>query len=47
MLLRSETLTPGDRAPEFALPSNRGDQQSLADYLARGPVLLVFHRGTW
>ncbi len=47
MLTRSDTLAPGDRAPDFTLPSNRGDGQSLAGYLARGPVLLVFHRGTW
>jgi peroxiredoxin len=47
MLNRSETLGPGDLAPDFTLPSNRGDAQSLHDYLARGPVLLVFHRGTW
>ena len=47
MLNRSATLVAGDKAPDFSLPSNRGDRQSLADYLARGPVLLVFHRGTW
>lgn len=47
MLRESTTLKPGDRAPDFTLPSNRGDLQSLRDYLARGPVLLVFHRGTW
>jgi peroxiredoxin len=47
MLTRSATLGPGDTAPDFTLPSNRGDRQSLADYLAKGPVLLVFHRGTW
>jgi peroxiredoxin len=47
MLLRSETLAPGDCAPEFTLPSSRGDLQSLSSYLARGTLLLVFHRGTW
>ena len=36
MLLRSKTLAPGDRAPDFTLPSSRGDLQSLASYLARG-----------
>ena len=44
---RSETLTVGEQAPDFTLPTNRGDRQSLASYLARGPVLLAFHRGTW
>ena len=43
----STTLRAGDSAPDFALPSNRGDLQSLAHYLAKGPVLLAFHRGTW
>lgn len=47
MLTQSTTLAPGDQAPDFTLPSNRGDRQSLNDYLARGPVVLVFHRGTW
>jgi peroxiredoxin len=47
MLTRSATLQAGDPAPDFTLPSNRGELQSLSDHLARGPVLLVFHRGTW
>jgi peroxiredoxin len=47
MLTKSTTLGPGDSAPDFTLPSNRGDAQSLHDYLARGHVVLVFHRGTW
>ena len=47
MLTHSTTLRTGDRAPDFTLPSNRGDVQSLSHYLAKGPVLLAFHRGTW
>ena len=47
MLTRSGTLASGDPAPAFSLPTTRGDVQSLDVYLARGPVLLVFHRGTW
>jgi peroxiredoxin len=47
MLTQSATLGPGDRAPDFVLPSSRGDRQSLHEYLARGQVVLVFHRGTW
>ena len=47
MLNRTTTLGPGDQAPDFTLPSNRGDLQSLRRYLERGPVVLVFHRGTW
>jgi peroxiredoxin len=47
MRTRSDTLAPGDRAPDFTLPSNKGDRQTLAGYLSKGPVLLAFHRGTW
>jgi peroxiredoxin len=47
MLTRSGTLGPGDRAPDFTLPDNHGTPRSLAEYLARGPVILAFHRGTW
>ena len=34
-------------APPFTLPTQKGDQMSLADYLQKGPVILAFHRGTW
>jgi len=34
-------------APAFTLPTQKGDTRSLQDYLAKGPVLLAFHRGTW
>lgn len=34
-------------APPFNLPTQKGDTRSLQDYLAKGPVLLAFHRGTW
>jgi peroxiredoxin len=44
---RSDTLTVGEQAPDFTLATNRGDQRTFASYLARGPVLLAFHRGTW
>jgi peroxiredoxin len=47
MLTYSTTLRAGDRAPDFTLPNNRGDLQSLSQYLEKGPVLLAFHRGTW
>jgi len=38
------TLT---RAPLFELPTQKGETRSLADFLAKGQVLLAFHRGTW
>ena len=34
-------------APPFTLPTQKGELQSLAEFLARGTVLLAFHRGTW
>lgn len=34
----------GDRAPDFELPSTRGDVR-LSEFLAKGPVLLVFYPG--
>jgi len=43
----SEALSPGDRAPGFTLRTQRGDLRSLDEYVARGPVLVAFHRGTW
>lgn len=47
MLNESTTLQIGDRAPDFSLPDPRGGMQTLAQYLANGPLLLAFHRGTW
>jgi peroxiredoxin len=35
------------RAPPFALPNQKGEMRSLAQFLEGGPVLLAFHRGTW
>ena len=34
-------------APQFELPTQKGYVRSLASFLAKGPVLLAFHRGTW
>ena len=36
-----------DRAIDFELPDQEGKSWHLADYLAGGPVLLVFYRGDW
>jgi len=43
----STTLNVGDRAPLFTLPNQKGEPRALGEYLARGQVLLGFHRGTW
>jgi peroxiredoxin len=47
MRFESDTLKAGDRPPAFSLPTQKGVRRALADFLAAGPVLLVFHRGTW
>jgi peroxiredoxin len=39
--------SPLTTAPMFELPTQKGEMRSLAGFLAQGPVLLVFHRGTW
>lgn len=44
---RHPSLLPGMPAPAFTLPTQSGDTRSLAGYLADGPLLLAFHRGTW
>ena len=43
----SSTLKLGDFAPLFTLPNQKGVPVSLEAALAKGPVLLGFHRGTW
>lgn len=37
----------GDQAPDFTLPGAGGGNISLAELLARGPVVLSFYRGGW
>ena len=36
-------LNVGDRAPDFSLPSEKGENISLAESLERGPVVLIFY----
>ncbi len=40
-------LPLGSIAPEFKLTNAHGKQVSLANYLKKGPVILVFYRGAW
>ena len=35
------------RAPGFMVQDQKGRARSLPDFLARGRLLLTFHRGTW
>jgi hypothetical protein len=38
--------SPLTRAPGFMLPDQKGRARSLVGFLAHGPLLLAFHRGT-
>ena len=40
-------LRIGERAPDFALPNQRGETVRLSERLVRGPVVLSFYRGVW
>lgn len=39
----SKTLTVGDKAPSFTLPTADGRQVSLSDYRGRQPVVVYFY----
>lgn len=43
----TQTLSEGDRAPEFMLVDNRGEDVSLAGITQSGPAVIVFYRGHW
>jgi peroxiredoxin len=47
MSTEGTVVTVGSPAPPFTLPTSSGQPRTLAEYLARGPVLLAFHRGIW
>ncbi len=40
-------IAVGERAPDFALPNQRGETVRLSGRLAKGPVVLSFYRGSW
>ena len=46
-LLPDPGLEVGTRAPGFTLPNAFGEDVTLADQLAQGPVVLTFYRGAW
>lgn len=37
----------GDRMPDFLMPDEAGKLVSLSEELAKGPLVIVFHRGHW
>jgi AhpC/TSA family len=45
--LLEHVLKVGDRAPEFALPNQRGESIRSRDLLASGPLVVSFYRGVW
>ena len=36
-------MNPGDKAPDFELPDQTGQQRKLSDLLSSGPVVLFFY----
>lgn len=47
MTMESSTLKLGDVAPPFELPAANNMTVSLRQYLALGPLVIEFLRGTW
>src|SRR5262245_543678 len=45
--IESRALQPGNRAPEFELPSQNGKIVRSSDLLAIGKLVLCFIRGRW
>ncbi len=45
--IEDNSLKAGDKAPSFNLPGAKGEQISLGDLLAKGPLVLSFYRGGW
>ncbi|MGB0563147.1 MAG: peroxiredoxin-like family protein [Spirulinaceae cyanobacterium] len=45
--ITQQSLKAGDRAPDFALPNQKGDLIRSPDLLAQGPLVLSFNRGSW
>jgi peroxiredoxin len=48
MKVRTETLEIESKAPDFSLSAaNREGMFTLGGFLAQGPLVLEFLRGTW
>lgn len=51
VLMASDTASsapkPGEKAPDFNLPSVRGGNLRLTEALSEGPIVLSFYRGSW
>lgn len=44
---KTSTLKVGDMAPDFTLPSHRGEQIKLSDYRGKKNVVVVFYPLDW
>ncbi len=45
--LEERARKPGEPAPPFVLPDAGGGSFALKNALQRGPVALLFYRGSW
>ena len=43
----AEVPKVGERAPQFSLPSTKGTNVALKDFIGKTNVVLVFYRGYW
>ena len=43
----NNALKAGTKAPTFSLPDPQGHSIGLSDLLQKGPLVLVFYRGSW
>ncbi|RDK05962.1 peroxiredoxin-like family protein [Cupriavidus lacunae] len=43
----ARAIKAGDRAPQFRLKDQDGNEVSSADLLAKGPLVVTFYRGVW
>lgn len=43
----ARAIKAGDRTPPFTLKDHSGNEVSSTDLLARGPLVVTFHRGIW
>lgn len=42
-----DAIEVGQLAPKFTLPNAEGQSTSLVDWLAKGPLVVTFYRGSW
>jgi len=45
--ISANAVQAGQQAPNFDLISDSGEEYHLSDMLAKGPVVLIFFRGSW